>query len=140
MTFQGKFLFLEHGVKARNLAYATEVVGEIKCLWKQCVGEILDFQNPQLVASLPHIKYLIRYVVSRIGEIDAPELQYACMLEMKRLFQRTQEWEMGSGREKTHILGVKMTAKEDVFICRECKSTSCYHLSHLSGNKPMIEK
>lgn len=135
MTFQGKFLFLEHGARAKNLAYATEVVGEIKCLWKQCTNEILDFQSPQLVASLPHIKYLIRYVLSRIGEIDVRELQYACLLEINRLFKRTKEWEISSGSKKTHILGVRMTEKEDLFICKECKSTSCYHLARMLDRK-----
>jgi hypothetical protein len=93
MLFQGKFVFLENGAGASNLAFASEVAGEVKCMWKHCVGEVLDFQDPQPVATFPHIKHLVRYVVSNFKVYDATNttsgLEFACILIMNRLFPET---------------------------------------------------
>jgi hypothetical protein len=135
MLFQSKLLFLEHGdIEAVDPTRASEVIGEIRCMWRQCVGEVLDFQNPQPVAALPHIKHLVRYVVSRF-RIDSiyksSELEFACLLQMKRIFPGTEEIIVETGSVRNPILRVPITKKEEVYICRRCKSTSCYHLDSL---------
>nr|MDO8099836.1 hypothetical protein [Candidatus Njordarchaeota archaeon] len=139
LLFQSKLLFLEHGDVEAIPAYATEVVGEIRCLWKQCTDEVLNFQNPQPVATLPHIKHLIRYVVSRfridsISMSSESELEYACLLEMKRLFPGTKEAKLKLSYEQVSILRVPITKHEEVHICRNCKATSCHHLDRLSNS------
>jgi hypothetical protein len=136
LLFQGKLLFLEHGDVETIPDDATEVVGEIKCLWKQCVNEVLNFQDPQSVASLPHIKHLLRYLVSRF-RIDTmsmsseSDLEYACLLEMKKLFPGTKEMRIKSGYDEVSILRVPLTKYEEVYICKKCKTTSCHHLEHV---------
>nr|MDO8100728.1 hypothetical protein [Candidatus Njordarchaeota archaeon] len=136
MLFQGKLLFLEHGVRAVNPAYGTEVIGEIKCMWKQCRDEVLNFQDPQPVATLPHIKHLVRHVVSRFRVGDSLyasdfQLEYACLLQMKKLFPGTKETEIQVGYDRVHILRVPITKREEVYICSKCKETSCYHLNRI---------
>jgi hypothetical protein len=131
MTFEGRLLFLEHGDVESAPARATEVVGEIKCLWKQCKDEILNFQEPQPVETLPHIKYLVRFAVSRF-RVDSmnsygSELEYACLLEMKRLFPGTRELRTQTGYQ-AHVIDVPITNRNEVLICQECKSISCQHV------------
>jgi len=134
MTFEAKLLFLEHGDVESTPARATEVVGEIRCLWKQCRGEVLNFQDPQPVATLPHIKYLIRFVVSRfrVDSISAygSELEHACLLEMKRLFPGTREMRLETGYREVLVVGVPITKRKEVLICKKCKATSCQHVAH----------
>jgi hypothetical protein len=135
MLFRSKLLFLEQGdIEAVDPTRASEVIGEIRCMWRQCVGEVLDFQNPQPVATLPHVKHLVRYVVSRF-RVDSicksSELEFACLLQMKRIFPGTEETMVEIGRDRTPVLRVPITDKEEVYICRRCKSTSCYHLDRL---------
>jgi len=134
MTFEGKLLFLEHGDVESTPARATEVVGEIRCLWKQCRGEVLNFQDSQPVATLPHIKYLIRFVVSRF-RVDSistygSELEHACLLEMKRLFPGTREIRLETGYRQALVVRVPITKRKEVLICKECKATSCQHVAH----------
>ncbi len=143
MLFQGKLLFLEHGDVEAIPSQATEVVGEIKCLWRQSKDEVLNFQDPKPVATLPHIKHLIRYVVSRF-RIDSmemeseSELEYACLLEMKKLFPGTKETKGETGYGQVHILAVPLTKHKEVLICKKCKATSCHHIAHTLRKPQMI--
>lgn len=136
LLFQSKLLFLNNGDVGAIPSEATEAVGEIKCLWKQCKDEVLDFQNPQPLETLPHIKHLIRYVVSRfrtdsISMLSGSELEYACLLEMKRLFPGTREIEIKLGCEQVSMLRVPVTKREQVYICMNCKAASCHHVGRL---------
>lgn len=133
MMFEGRLLFLEHGDVESTPAQATEVVGEIRCLWKQCGGEVLNFQDPRPVETLPHIKYLIRFVISRfrINSMTTfgSELEHACLLEMKRLFPGTREIGTHTGYGQAHLIGIPITKRKEVLICKECKATSCQHVA-----------
>nr|MDO8098261.1 hypothetical protein [Candidatus Njordarchaeota archaeon] len=136
MLFQGKLLFLEHGNFKAIPAYATEVVGEIKCLWKQCVGEVLNFQDPKPVETLPHIKHLIRYVVSnfRIDSMSSSsesELEYASLLTLKELFPGTKETQIRVGYDEVSILRIPVTKNKEVYLCKKCKETRCHHIARL---------
>ncbi len=143
MTFEGKLLFLEHGDVESTPARATEVVGEIRCLWKQCRDEVLNFQDPQPVATLPHIKYLIRFVVSRFRvdsmSIHGSELEYACLMEMKRLFPGTREIRTPTGYGQVHVIGVPITKRKEVLICKDCKATSCRHIAFTLREPKMVQ-
>jgi hypothetical protein len=134
MLFQGKLLFLYKGYVKVNPSYGDEVVGEIKCLWKQCAGEVLNFQDPQPVETLPHIKHLIRYVVSNF-KMDSMSsswdlgLEYACLLTMKRLFPGTKEVRVKDGQDEVPILRIPVTENKKILICKKCKETGCHHLA-----------
>jgi hypothetical protein len=136
LVFQSKILLLNIGNTLTTKAdEINEVVGYVKCMWKQCNGETLDFQRPRPVSNFPHIKHLIRYVVTHLGATNSmKELEGACIHTMKTLFPGTQELQSKDSdyAGKTSIvLKVPISRNNVEYVCPKCERNSCNHVGRV---------
>jgi hypothetical protein len=136
LVFQSKVLLLSAGNTLTSKASEIEeVVGYVKCMWKQCNNETLDFQRPRPVTSFPHIKHLIRYVVSHLGAANSmKELESACIHTMKTLFPGTQEIQSKDtdyASKTSIVLKVPISRNNVEYVCTKCEKNSCNHIGRV---------
>jgi hypothetical protein len=136
LVFQSKILLLGKDNTLTSKANETaEVVGYVKCMWRQCVDETLDFQRPRPASSFPHIKHLIRYVVSHLGAANSmKELEGACIHTMKTLFPGTEEIlakETDYIGKPVTVMKIPLSKNNVEYVCTKCEANSCSHVGRI---------